>query len=568
MKKNMTKVLSVILTVIFMMSGTLANIPEIPVTARAASITSDLYDDAAEQTDRISDIIELETLKRIADADNVSKAKKSDKLKIATAEDLTAGVYYNYLTGDEKLVYEAYCALNDTYRPFESYDSFQNLATSSGKVADNLAQYIESGQVVVVALSRSYTDSKEKSALFNNAVVAYSYDHCRNLKICLTSYSWVTTGQGSVAYIALTYKTVNESFDYTQWEKALDDAENEALSAIVFDPRYDDSNTAIKVFLVHEYLCSNVYYEYSKPERNTIQFWKNKFAYGAMVENKGVCIGIAKAAKLLLQHMDVDTYIPTSETHAWNMVYIDGEYYEFDATWDLAEGGDISYKYFNVTTNDLLTLDPSGAHIREAIAEKLPKATGTKYNYDYFRNMFGYGSDYNPEDDENPDYQQFNYDDEGPGEGEITPEVNGYVKNGVKYDLSNDGCAYVIGASGKKAKITIPESLEYTKDGETYEYLVISIESGAFSKNKNIKTVILGDYLMYINDKAFFKCSNLKNITFTGLQNLQQLGDNIFKGINKKAVFKISAYNKTEMNNIKIALKQCGTPAKAKFKRI
>ena len=87
-----------------------------------------------------------------------------------------------------------------------------------------------------------------------------------------------------------------------------------------------------------------------------------------------------------------------------------------------------------------------------------------------------------------------------------------------------NGTVTVTGMTNKKAKsVVIPDEVE--------------IEGYTFAVDK-------------INAKAFYKCSKLKTITLG--DNVKSIGKQAFKGINKKAVFKVSSDNYTR---VKKALK-------------
>lgn len=90
-------------------------------------------------------------------------------------------------------------------------------------------------------------------------------------------------------------------------------------------------------------------------------------AYGVLVEGSASCEGYAKAAKLLLDRAGIDNYVITgtatrddgeSEGHMWNVVFLDGQPYNLDLTWDdpIGEGAEQNkrYAYFNITDEELL----------------------------------------------------------------------------------------------------------------------------------------------------------------------------------------------------------------------
>ena len=102
------------------------------------------------------------------------------------------------------------------------------------------------------------------------------------------------------------------------------------------------------------------------------------------------------------------------------------------------------------------------------------------------------------------------------------------------------------GSKKQKASVTIPDTV--TIDKVTYK--VTSIAANAFKNNKKLKKVMIGKNVTKIGKKAFYGCSKLKKITVkTTKLTKKNVGSQAFKGIHKKAAFKvpkkkISSYRK------------------------
>ena len=102
------------------------------------------------------------------------------------------------------------------------------------------------------------------------------------------------------------------------------------------------------------------------------------------------------------------------------------------------------------------------------------------------------------------------------------------------------------GSKKQKASMTIPDTV--TIDKVTYK--VTSIAANAFKNNKKLKKVVIGKNVTKIGKKAFYGCSKLKKITVkTTKLTKKNVGSQAFKGIHKKAAFKvpkkkISSYRK------------------------
>lgn len=105
--------------------------------------------------------------------------------------------------------------------------------------------------------------------------------------------------------------------------------------------------------------------------------------YASLCEGKALCGGYARAMQWLLLRAGIPTTVVYNDTHVWNMVWIDGEPYHLDATWDDFEDGIVSHGYFNVTDDDLL-----GG--RTLIEQKVPFPTATATAANFHRREGAY----------------------------------------------------------------------------------------------------------------------------------------------------------------------------------
>ena len=102
-----------------------------------------------------------------------------------------------------------------------------------------------------------------------------------------------------------------------------------------------------KLKFIHDWLADNTVYL----DDDTIDYIIHK-ANGPILNGVAVCSGYAYAFQYLAQSMGFDCiYVSglgyrgdTSSLHAWNMVKLDGEWYNVDVTWD--DGNTVKYNYF------------------------------------------------------------------------------------------------------------------------------------------------------------------------------------------------------------------------------
>ena len=95
-------------------------------------------------------------------------------------------------------------------------------------------------------------------------------------------------------------------------------------------------------FAVNEYLCQKCVYPPQEPyecEEHT--------PYGALILGSCVCEGYARSAQLLFSLAGKESYYVTGDTpqggHAWNLIKVDGQFYQLDITWNDADVPNLDY---------------------------------------------------------------------------------------------------------------------------------------------------------------------------------------------------------------------------------
>ena len=102
------------------------------------------------------------------------------------------------------------------------------------------------------------------------------------------------------------------------------------------------------IFEINRYLCDHIYYP------NEPYISNDYTPYGAFLSGRAVCDGYARATKILADYCNMECYYVSGYCntssgpggHAWNLVRVDGQYYQLDVTWN--DGGQ-SDDYFLVT---------------------------------------------------------------------------------------------------------------------------------------------------------------------------------------------------------------------------
>lgn len=98
--------------------------------------------------------------------------------------------------------------------------------------------------------------------------------------------------------------------------------------------------------------------------------------YAALCTGDPICGGYSRAFQLLLSRAGIPNTSITNEDHTWTMLWLDGEAYHTDVTWDDPIEGEEGHRCFNLTDEEIRATREYPAQSR-----KVPEATATAYNY-------------------------------------------------------------------------------------------------------------------------------------------------------------------------------------------
>lgn len=109
-------------------------------------------------------------------------------------------------------------------------------------------------------------------------------------------------------------------------------------------------------------------------------------AYGPLVENRGICGGLAWAFQTLMEEANIECLCVSGflkedlkTSHMWNLVKIDGQYYHVDPTWGIRDSG--------VPVSALMQPDSMMTSTHLWKTEQYPAARGMRFDYDYIEDF-------------------------------------------------------------------------------------------------------------------------------------------------------------------------------------
>ncbi len=184
------------------------------------------------------------------------------------------------------------------------------------------------------------------------------------------------------------YTVLEPVYSCTEEEKEERQAEIEAEASKCLAGIEEDASDYDKILYVFEYIVNTVEYDAAAEDNQNI--------YSVFAHKRSVCAGYSKATQYLLEQLGVFcTYVTgvvrTGESHAWNLVICEGDYYYVDTTWgdpvflssaEAIENNYISYDYLCCNDQELFKTHKPDADI------KLPECTKMDFNYYVINGMY------------------------------------------------------------------------------------------------------------------------------------------------------------------------------------
>lgn len=251
-----------------------------------------------------------------------------------------------------------------------SADSRYTLCTSQDDITSLLLQtmYENKDSCTFNVPDKSYVDADA----WLNSLAGLNKIHCEYI-----TYSGFCQVTAQIEYwdnypIIYAYRS-NDISALNEQQAAMYDRYCDILSSTVSSSNPD----VINELTVHDYIVNNVRYVL---DRNS-----DSPAYDALFNGSASCSGYTEVFQTLMDMAGIRCIPVTGQaggdSHIWNMVCLDGQWYHVDTTWDDPVGGDgtIRHNYFNITDDDIL--------LDHTIESWHPAASGTDLAY---YNVLGY----------------------------------------------------------------------------------------------------------------------------------------------------------------------------------
>lgn len=273
-------------------------------------------------------------------ADRFASGKEEDSYHLKNSGALLDELIDNYsgsyyIPGNTKMDDDAYDQAKQD--PADPTDPDSTDPTDDGSAGDSLVLVRDWNDFLAV-LYDTYAATSEH--LEFQVAAGYSLDLSVDLQKSFTQLqredpiyvgsveSWCWGVRGNEYVLEITYTMDVDKL--IQIKDATQDLVDDAVSKIDTTGKSDYEI----VCAVNDYLCDTVYYPPTEPYAPITHT-----AYGALNNGVAVCEGYACAAKLLLNELGIPCDIQVGTCtggggHAWNLVQLDGQWYQMDITWN------------------------------------------------------------------------------------------------------------------------------------------------------------------------------------------------------------------------------------------
>lgn len=253
---------------------------------------------------------------------------------------------------------------------------------------------------------------------FYDTLDAVQYDNPEAFWWCGRSTYW-TNSDGIVTNFVF-----KNWLDSSEIEQKYEEFWNATTPILFYASKLPDEMSKIKY--VHDYICLSTEYDYDALDSGNTG-GKYQTAYSGAVEYKTVCAGYTTLFQYYMQNLGIPCTYLSSAGHAWNLLKVNGQYYQMDVTWNDTKQ---IPPYYNLTHQEMQSID---SHTPVSLAKKVIDAnpsTGRQMSYLEYYGALLEGSPYTYKE-----LMFYNPEKSSSQQGAVkiyknTPEVLNIVRNG------------------------------------------------------------------------------------------------------------------------------------------
>ena len=273
-------------------------------------------------------------------------------------------------------------------------------------ISDHLAEFLSEDKKVYISSPNDYTkDYDYKFVQMSNKYIPYSYQGLLNIIFSTLNNGWETFTfycpdeytncyedvsklskdttllsninnfvhpYNNYSKISISNSNTGEitiKVTKTYTEEDIDKI-NKGIDEIITKEITNDMSVEDKILKIHDYIINNTRYDVDKLNKDSYN------AKGPLFTGKAVCSGYSDLMAIFLTKFGIKNYKVASDSHVWNVIYLNDEWLHIDLTWDdpitlNSEVDTLSHQFYMITTNKLTEYNTSDHTFDTTIYQEL-----------------------------------------------------------------------------------------------------------------------------------------------------------------------------------------------------
>lgn len=235
-----------------------------------------------------------------------------------------------------------YVQLTNNFNPSNIQDIMNIFYTALDSGWDEVTYYCADEYINCIKDTENITNDNYILSNINNFVSTYN------------SYNRIFVNYNSIGRVNITFERI--------YNKQQIEAINRKIDLIIKNIINDNMSDEEKIKAIHDYIINNT--KYDEERANIVKsgtydtlLHSSNTAYGALFNGKAICGGYTDTMALFLDKLGFKNYKISTNSHIWNVVYINGTWKHLDLTWDdpvTNTGEDIlEYNFFLISDEEL-----------------------------------------------------------------------------------------------------------------------------------------------------------------------------------------------------------------------
>ena len=235
-----------------------------------------------------------------------------------------------------------YVQLTNNFNPSNIQDIMNIFYTALDSGWDEVTYYCADEYINCIKDTENITNDNYILSNINNFVSTYN------------SYNRIFVNYNSIGRVNITFERI--------YNKQQIEAINRKIDLIIKDIINDNMSDEEKIKTIHDYIINNT--KYDEERANIVKsgtydtlLHSSNTVYGALFNGKAICGGYTDTMALFLDKLGFKNYKISTNSHIWNVVYINGTWKHLDLTWDdpvTNTGEDIlEYNFFLISDEEL-----------------------------------------------------------------------------------------------------------------------------------------------------------------------------------------------------------------------